>query len=346
MLMPKPAPSPPPIANSAPLVLMVDDEPANLKVLSESLSGLGLSLGVATNGERALEQARRRPPDLILLDVLMPLLDGFEVCRRLKADSTTESIPVIFMTSLHDAADRVRAFDLGAVDYLTKPIYHQELRARVKTQLHLRAAMKVLAQKNEALEKAQLEGAVMLEQLRQTAAELQRANETLDFEVSRRTEELLAAKEALEKELEHRHQGELEREALQKQILELSSPIIPISDQIMVMPLIGLIDEVRAEKLVDSALQRMSQSGASVMILDITGVPRVNAQVARAIVDTARALRLLGAQTILTGIRPDVARTLLTVDVDLSGITTQSTLQGGMAFASRIFGRPNKMATY
>lgn len=344
MLMPNVAPPPPPVANSAPVVLMVDDEPANLKVLSESLSGLGLSLGVATNGERAIEQARRRPPDLILLDVLMPLIDGFEVCRRLKADPVTEPIPVIFMTSLHDAADRVRAFELGAVDYLTKPIYHQELRARVKTHLHLRTAMKVLAQKNEALERAQLEGAVMLEQLKQAAVELQRANETLDSEVSRRTEELLVAKEALEKELERRHQGELEREALQKQILELSSPIIPISEQIMVMPLIGIIDDARAERLVEAALQRMTQSGASVMILDITGVPRVNTQVARAIVDTGRALRLLGARTILTGIRPDVARTLLTVGVDLSGITTQSTLQGGMAFASRILGRNGKMA--
>lgn len=340
--------TPPPSssARSSPVVLLVDDEPSNLKVLSESLSGQGLSLGVATSGERALEQAKRRPPDLILLDVLMPMMDGFEVCRRLKADPMTEPIPVIFMTSLHEGADRVRAFELGAVDYLTKPIYQDELRARVRTQLHLRTAMKALALKNEALEKAQMEGAVMLEQLRQAAKELHRANETLDLEVSRRTEELLIAKEELEKELEQRRRGEMEREALQRQILELSSPIIPITKQILVMPLIGIIDEARAEKLVDSALQRMSQSGASIMIMDITGVPMVNTQVAKAIVDTARALRLLGAQTILTGIRGDVARTLLSVDVDLSGITTQSTLQGGMTYASRILGRNGQLDTH
>ena len=318
------------------VVLLVDDEPSNLKVLSEALSGQGLSLGVATNGERALEQAKRRPPDLILLDVLMPLMDGFEVCRRLKSEPATESIPVIFMTSLHEATDRVRAFDLGAVDYLTKPIYQEELRARVRTQLHLRTAMRILAMKNDALERAQLENVVALEELRRTAAELRNANDGLDAEVARRTQELLLAKEELEAELEHRRHGELEREKLQKQIVELSSPVIPVSDQILVMPLIGIIDEARAAQLIDSALHRMTQSRASVMILDITGVPRVNADVARAIVDTARALRLLGAQTILSGIRPDVARTLLTVDVDLSSITTQSTLQAAMGHAQRI----------
>lgn len=325
-----------PVPSNSSVVLLVDDETSNLKVLSEALSGQGLSLGVATNGERALEQVKRRVPDLILLDVLMPTMDGFEVCRRLKSEPTTETIPVIFMTSLHDATDRVRAFELGAADYLTKPIYQEELRARVRTQLRLRTAMRILAAKNQALERAQKENAAALEEQRRTAAELRIANDRLDAEVARRTQELLDAKEKLEEELECRRRGDLEREQLQKQIIELSSPIIPVSDQILVMPLIGIIDETRAKSLLDSALHRVTHSRASVVILDITGVPRVNAEVARAIVDMARALRLLGAQTILSGIRPDVARTLLTVDVDLSGMTTQSTLQAAMEHAQRV----------
>lgn len=336
---------PAPSSSNSSVVLLVDDEPSNLKVLSDALSGQGLSLGVATNGERALEQAKRRPPDLILLDVLMPVMDGFEVCRRLKSDPSTESIPIIFMTSLHESTDRVRAFDLGAVDYLTKPIYQEELRARVRTQLHLRTAMRILAMKNEALERAQMDNVRALEELRRAAAELRNSNDRLDAEVARRTQELLLAKEDLEAELELRRHGELEREKLQKQILELSSPIIPVSDQILVMPLIGIIDEARAGQLIDSALNRMTQSRASVMILDITGVPRVNNDVARAIVDTARALRLLGAQTILSGIRPDVARTLLSVDVDLSGITTQSTLQSAMGYAQRMLSQGGSTMT-
>jgi len=191
-----------------------------------------------------------------------------------------------------------------------------------------------------------MENVLALEELRRTAAELRSTNDRLDAEVARRTQELLLAKEELEAELERRRQGELEREKLQKQILELSSPVIPVSDQILVMPLIGMIDEARAGQLIDSALNRMTQSRASVMILDITGVPRVNGEAARAIVDTARALRLLGAQTILSGIRPDVARTLLTVDVDLSGITTQSTLQSAMGHAQRMLsqGGPSRSA--
>lgn len=142
-----------PIAASS-TVLVVDDEPADLKVLTEALSGQGFSIAVATSGERAIEQTRRRPPDVILLDAMMPAMAGFEVCRRLKAEPATESIRVIFMTALADMADRIRAFDLGAADFLTKPFHREELRARVKTQLHPHNAMKSLEAKNSELELA------------------------------------------------------------------------------------------------------------------------------------------------------------------------------------------------
>lgn len=102
-------------------ILVVDDKPANLKLLVEYLTRMEFKTLIANNGQSAIEQVQRFPPDLILLDVLMPGLDGFETCRRLKAIEGTQEIPVIFMTALTDTADKVQGFQAGAVDYVTKP---------------------------------------------------------------------------------------------------------------------------------------------------------------------------------------------------------------------------------
>ncbi|MBF2008427.1 response regulator [Chlorogloeopsis fritschii PCC 9212] len=120
------------------LILVVDDTPANLAVTSEALTDAGFEVAIAKDGERALKQAERNLPDLILLDVMMPGIDGFETCRRLKASPITQEIPIIFMTALSDATDKVSGFNLGAVDYITKPFQEAELLARVKTHLKLR----------------------------------------------------------------------------------------------------------------------------------------------------------------------------------------------------------------
>ncbi len=119
-------------------ILILDDTPANLSVLVDSLAGVGYHLLVAEDGEDALAQAGHTSPDLILLDVMMPGLDGFETCRRLKASPATREIPVIFMTALSDTADKVRAFSAGAVDYVTKPFQQEEVISRVQTHLDLR----------------------------------------------------------------------------------------------------------------------------------------------------------------------------------------------------------------
>ncbi|MBW4517926.1 MAG: hybrid sensor histidine kinase/response regulator [Timaviella obliquedivisa GSE-PSE-MK23-08B] len=124
--------------NNTQLILVVDDTPANLEVVAEALGDAGFEVAIATDGERAIKQATMSQPDLILLDVMMPGIDGFETCRRLKADSITCDIPVIFMTALSDTTDKVRGFKLGAVDYVTKPFQELELLARVTTQLKLR----------------------------------------------------------------------------------------------------------------------------------------------------------------------------------------------------------------
>jgi signal transduction histidine kinase len=119
------------------LILIVDDTPTNLDVISEALSDAGYTVAIATSGERALKQLERRSPDLILLDVMMPGIDGFETCQRLKANPKTCDIPVIFMTALSDADSKIKGFEVGAVDYITKPFQEREVLARVKTHLQL-----------------------------------------------------------------------------------------------------------------------------------------------------------------------------------------------------------------
>ena len=118
-------------------------------------------------------------------------------------------------------------------------------------------------------------------------------------------------------------------------LAELSTPLIPISDDVVVMPLIGAIDSERARLVLETLLHGIGRSHARVAILDITGVPLVDTQVAKSLLVAAQAVRLLGARIVLTGIRPEVAQTLVGLGVDLGGIVTHSTLQNGIAFATK-----------
>jgi len=141
-------------------ILAVDDKLENLKVLIAYLEDSGFELMVAQSGEETFKHIERIIPDIILLDVLMPGIDGFETCRRLKKDEATKDIPVIFMTALTDTVDKVKGFEAGAVDYLTKPLQHEEVLARVNThmtirefQLQLQEQNVLLNQKNTQLKK-------------------------------------------------------------------------------------------------------------------------------------------------------------------------------------------------
>jgi signal transduction histidine kinase len=116
-------------------ILLVDDDPRNLQMLLVQLSDSGYKLLIASNGEQALRQAKYVCPDLILLDIMMPGIDGFETCRRLKADNTTKNIPVIFITALTETVDKIKGFAVGGVDYITKPFQHEEVLARVNAHL-------------------------------------------------------------------------------------------------------------------------------------------------------------------------------------------------------------------
>ncbi|MEM6869138.1 MAG: response regulator [Cyanobacteria bacterium P01_C01_bin.121] len=123
---------------SSEFVLIVDDTPTNISVLAQTLRQANLSIRIANDGLSALAQVRKIRPSLILLDVQMPGIDGFETCRRLKADAATRDIPVIFMTALSDKASRVEGLSLGAVDYIAKPFERAEVLARIKVHLQLK----------------------------------------------------------------------------------------------------------------------------------------------------------------------------------------------------------------
>ena len=135
-------------------ILIVDDTAANIQALSSTLKDKGYQISVATNGRQALEVAKRMRPDLILLDVMMPEMDGFETCRQLKAADQWCQIPVIFLTAKTEVADIVQGFELGAVDYVAKPFNAHELLARVNTHLTMDELRRSLAEKNAELARA------------------------------------------------------------------------------------------------------------------------------------------------------------------------------------------------
>ena len=178
-------------------ILMVDDTPANLALLAQALEDYGLMVRVAEDGEEALRRARFAHPDLILLDVTMPGIDGYETCRRLKADNELNDIPVIFMSALSDHSDKLRGFEAGGVDYVTKPFQIAEVLARINTHLSMRAMQLQLAGQNAALQKE-----IRLRE--QIEVFLQHAHDAMEERVAQRTEELAHANTLLTAEINDR----------------------------------------------------------------------------------------------------------------------------------------------
>jgi signal transduction histidine kinase len=147
-------------------ILIVDDTPVNLRLLAQILTKRGYEVRAVLNGARALASVQASPPDLILLDIMMPEMDGYEVCQYLKANEETREIPVIFISALEDTEDKVKAFEVGGVDYVTKPFQLAEVLARVETHLALRRS-------NAELERH-------VHELARSNGELQARNEELD----------------------------------------------------------------------------------------------------------------------------------------------------------------------
>ena len=137
-----------------PCILIVDDLPGNLGGLLDFLHDAGYEVRMAASGEIALERLAFTQPDIILLDVNMPGIDGYETCRRLKADARWKEVPVLFLTAHSDLSDKVRGFEVGAVDFIAKPLQAEEVLARVRAHLQIRALQQTLADQNELLRAA------------------------------------------------------------------------------------------------------------------------------------------------------------------------------------------------
>jgi diguanylate cyclase (GGDEF)-like protein len=155
-------------------ILVVDDNPTNLEVISETLSGTAWEILVAIDGESAIAQADYARPELILLDVMMPGMDGFTTCEQLKCNPNTQHIPVIFTTALADTNHKIRGFEVGAVDYITKPFDRREVLARIRTHLRLQTLQHQLRQQNEQLQAEIRERQRVEYQLQQANAQLER----------------------------------------------------------------------------------------------------------------------------------------------------------------------------
>jgi putative two-component system response regulator len=145
------------ISNTDPIhgnILVVDDVPANLTLLTDMLKEKGHRVRPVPSGKLALKAVEHEPPDIILLDIMMPVMDGYETCRRLKENPETRDIPVVFLTAKAEVEDEMKGFELGAVDYITKPISPPIVLARVQTHLRLKRMQDSLQDQNQFLEAA------------------------------------------------------------------------------------------------------------------------------------------------------------------------------------------------
>ncbi|ACK64902.1 response regulator receiver modulated diguanylate cyclase/phosphodiesterase [Rippkaea orientalis PCC 8801] len=153
-------------------ILIVDDKPTNLRILSTMLTKQGYKVRAVVSGKMAITAAQNQPPDLILLDIKMPELDGYRVCELLQAEEKTRHIPVIFLSALQDGGDKMKAFQAGGVDYITKPFQFEEVLARVSTHLALQATRRELRQLNAQLE----------QQVKERTAALEKAQQKLSYD--------------------------------------------------------------------------------------------------------------------------------------------------------------------
>ncbi|NEP46174.1 MAG: response regulator, partial [Okeania sp. SIO2H7] len=156
-------------------ILVVDDTPANLEVLVETLSLAGYTVWAVTSGKRALKQLQTHIPDLILLDIQMPEMDGFTICEMIKANVDTAAVPVIFITAFSDTDSIVKGFSLGAVDYINKPFRDLELLARVQTHLNLRGLTQGLKEQVQKAEIAKQKAEIAKQEAEEAKQEADRA---------------------------------------------------------------------------------------------------------------------------------------------------------------------------
>lgn len=248
-------------STSSARILIVDDTPANLYLLSTILVKQGYEVRQATSGQMALELVHKFLPDLILLDIMMPDMSGYEVCRHLKARDLTYHIPVIFLSALDDAKNKVLAFDVGGADYITKPVQIPEVLVRVSTQLTMRQQQKQLQAQNLKLQQE-------IHDRLQAQTDLQALNHDLETRVHARTAELESTNSQLmqlQNDLHHALMREKELNQLKDEFLnnvshELRTPLNGIIGFLRLV-LDGFCDDRQEE------LQMLRQVDASAMCL-------------------------------------------------------------------------------
>jgi len=203
---------------TVPLILIIDDNVNNIRLVRKHLNDNGLEVMMARDGLAGLERAKFTQPDLILLDIIMPEIDGFETCLLLKEDPLTTHIPIIFMTAVDNVADKVKGFELGGVDYVTKPVEVTELLARVKTHLQIGQLQRTLQWHNQDLEQRVAERTAQLEAeivqriqyqqekdklLEVTLQQSQRLQELTQFIITAQQTRYIALSKSLEQQLSH-----------------------------------------------------------------------------------------------------------------------------------------------
>ena len=323
-------------------ILMVDDHPQNLIALEAVLGDIGQNLVKANSGREALKRLLEDEFALILLDVQMPGLDGYETAALLRQREQSRHTPIIFITAINQSEAQVfKGYSSGAVDYMFKPFEPEVLRAKVtvfvdlyRTSQEVKRQAELLRQSNEELERE-------IAERRKAEEALKKIHDELEARVEKRTVELARANTELKEQIAERRLAEVERERLQADVIslqaamleELSTPLIPLSDEIVIMPLVGTVDSKRAAQMLEMVLRGVASKGARIAIIDITGVPTVDAYVASALIQAAHAVRLLGAEVVLTGIRSKVAQSLVNLGVELSSLVTRSSLQSGISYA-------------
>ncbi|WP_437970173.1 AAA family ATPase [Sorangium sp. So ce260] len=316
----------------------------------EQLMRIAVENAGARKGALVLDRAERLvvealatvDPDVIRTGMTTPVEDSADIAVSVVQYVARTREPVILADATEDGRFAADPYMVGSRprSVLCMSMTH---RGRLTGVLYL---------ENNAISNAFTTARIELLGLLLSQATIAVENALLYGHLQHRTEELRVAGERLEIELAERARSEQTRASLQEEIIrvqsdrlaELSTPLIPITDRIMVMPLIGTVDAARAQQVLHTALQGVDANETQVVIIDITGVKSIDTSVAASLISTAAALRLLGAQAVITGVRGDVAQTLVALDVDFGAIVTKGTLQSGIAYALEQSRRTRRMS--